>query len=302
VSNGLKGVRSVAVAVLLLLVGSAWAEVCPGAKVPKAEREQYDAQATLSATESELALKTHLPWGQPACPKLLPAREYILCYSPASRLALWAAYQLRAEDVVSATRRDAFRTDPRLTDEDSAHCADYAGSGYDRGHTVPNADMNRSSMAQANTFFLSNMTPQSPALNRGLWRYLEELVRDYAKKYGVVYILTGSILQEPVQTVPSGRVGIPSRYYKTLLRLDANGTITAALSIYLPNLLEGLPVPPGSIGVQGQKISAEVTDAFLAGHTVSIRELETLTGIDLLPKLDGEALKRAVASEVWPRN
>jgi endonuclease G len=184
----------------------------------------------------------------PECPKLLPGREYILCYTPAQRVALWAAYQLRAEEVISATRRDAFRADPRLTNEDNAHCDDYKGSGYGRGHTVPNADMNRSRLAQANTFFLSNMSPQSPALNRGLWRYLEELVREYAEEYGVIYVLAGSILQDPGQTVPSGRVGIPSRYYKTLLRVDANGTVAAALSIELPNLLEGLPLPHGTAG------------------------------------------------------
>ena len=43
-------------------------------------------------------------------------------------------------------------------------------------------------------------------------------------------------------------------------------------------------------------------DAFLVGHAVSIRELETLTGLDLLPKLDVEVLRRAVASELWPGN
>ena len=37
-------------------------------------------------------------------------------------------------------------------------------------------------------------------------------------------------------------------------------------------------------------------------HTVSIREVEHLTELDLLPKLDSEALKKAVASQLWPRN
>lgn len=60
-------------------------------------------------------------------------------------------------------RRNAFRTDPRLTAQESSHCADYAGTGYDRGHIVPRSDMNRSRGAQANTFFLSNMAPQTPA-------------------------------------------------------------------------------------------------------------------------------------------
>jgi DNA/RNA endonuclease G (NUC1) len=115
---------------VLLLTSAAYAEVCKHSKIPKAEREQYDAQATLSSAEEQQAIQTHLPWGQPACPKLLPNREYIVCYTPTARVALWAAYQLKAEDVVSAQRRDAFRTDPRLSAEKSATYADYAGSGY----------------------------------------------------------------------------------------------------------------------------------------------------------------------------
>lgn len=35
---------------------------------------------------------------------------------------------------------------------------------------------------------------------------------------------------------------------------------------------------------------------------MSVRELETLTKMDLLPKLDAEALKQAVASELGPPN
>lgn len=61
-----KGLRHlVIVALLLLFAVSAWAEVCLSSKVPKGEREQYDAQAALSPTQAELALKTHVPWGRP---------------------------------------------------------------------------------------------------------------------------------------------------------------------------------------------------------------------------------------------
>jgi hypothetical protein len=41
---------------------------------------------------------------------------------------------------------------------------------------------------------------------------------------------------------------------------------------------------------------------YLAAHTVSLKEIEHLTGLDLLPKLDAESLKKAVAWELWPRN
>ena len=132
---------------LLLIHWPAFAEVCKGSRVPKAELRRYDATARLSQREAETALATHLPYGQPACPTLLPGREYILCYTAAHRTALWAAYTLRGEEVVHRARRDAFRSDPRLTADENAHCADYKGTGYARGHTVPDADMGRSTIA-----------------------------------------------------------------------------------------------------------------------------------------------------------
>ncbi len=156
--------------------------------------------------------------------------------------------------------------------------------------------MNRSPAAQANTFFLSNMAPQLSAFNGGIWARLERLVRDYATHYGEVYVITGSVLQEPLQRLPSGRVAIPSRFYKIMLRTSPTGP-PEALAVVLPHL----PFQPGPGGGQGKQ-KGSVADAYLIGHIASISEVENLTGVDLLPKLDGEALKRAVASELWPRN
>jgi DNA/RNA endonuclease G (NUC1) len=147
---------------------------------------------------------------------------------------------------------------------------------------------------------LSNMTPQASLLNEGIWVWLEKLVRDYAQTYGEVVVLTGSVLQSPIRTVPSGNIGIPRRYYKIILRTTADGTLES-LTIVLPNLQRGLPLPPGSF-LSGPKLSPAEADAYLAGHTASIREIENLTGIGLLPNLSADDLKEAVASELWPRN
>ena len=281
---------------LLSLLTAASAEVCKGSKVPRALLADYDAQASLSATDQETALQTHLPYGQPACPKLLPQREYILCYDPVTRVALWAAYKLIADDVMPAQRLDAFRTDPRLPEDENAHCDDYGRTGYARGHAVPRDDMNRSSAAQANTFFLSNMSPQVNAFNGGIWSRLERLVRDYAKQYDPVYVITGSVLQEPIQRLPSGRVAIPSRFYKVIVRTAASGT-PDVLAIVLPHI-------PFTAGPEAHTATqrSKAADAYLTAHTVSLKEIEHLTGLDVLPKLDAESLKKAVASALWPRN
>src|SRR5439155_24965152 len=124
------------------------------------------------------------------------------------------------EAQVAATSLDALRTDPRLTDDESTNCSDYVKSGYDRGHIVTRGDMNRSPAVQANTFYLSNMTPQTPLLNRGLWRWLEELVRAYAVQYQEVYIFAGAVFQGD-HSVPSGNVAVPTQLYKVVIRKSA---------------------------------------------------------------------------------
>lgn len=289
----------VILALVLLFAGWASAEVCKGSKVPKAELAKYDAQALLSPAEEAEAVQTHLPWGVPECPRRLVQREYIVCYLALGRVPVWAAYRLRAMEVVSRPRRDAFRTDPRLSSEESATCADYGGSGFDRGHLVPREDMNRSPAAQANTFFLSNMVPQIPAFNRGPWRRLEQLARTYAKKYGEVFIVTGATFEPPSPTVPSGRVTVPARFYKIFLRSTAGGP-PEVLALALPQLA---PTGAGAgIGPRPEKSKPWEGKADFADYLVSPYELEQLTGLTLFPKLDAESLKHAVASELWPRN
>ena len=114
--------------------------------------------------------------------------------------------------------------------------------------------------------------------------------------------VASTIVPGDAGTVPSGNVKVPAAYYKVLLRTGPDGTPADALAIVLPNALDRLPVPPGTRGVQGDKVSAREADAFLAARLVSIREPERQAGLDLLPRLDAEALKQAVASELWPRS
>jgi endonuclease G len=76
----------------------------------------------------------------------------------------------------------------------------YKGSGFDRGHSVPRDDMNRTFEAQASTFLLSNMSPQTKALNEGIWAYLEERVRAWAKSNGRVHVISGPIFSGTVKT------------------------------------------------------------------------------------------------------
>ena len=118
------------------------------------------------------------------------AGRYTLLYDTAYRQAAWVAYLLTREDVRrrGAKRRNAFRRDPEVVARGwpTAVDRDYAGSGFDRGHLLPSADRDDSRAENDATFYLSNVSPQYPKLNRNQWRLLEEQVRRWADRYDSV--------------------------------------------------------------------------------------------------------------------
>jgi endonuclease G len=66
---------------------------------------------------------------------------------------------------------------------------DYTGSGYDRGHMAPNADFNDTRENALMTFFIANIWPQTPALNRVEWLKTEVETRRLALEYLVVKVV-----------------------------------------------------------------------------------------------------------------
>ena len=67
---------------------------------------------------------------------------------------------------------------------------------------VPRSDMNRSLVAMANTFFLTNMTPQFPNVNQGTWARLEDWVRAWAQRFGAVHVISSSVFDDDDNEVP----------------------------------------------------------------------------------------------------
>ena len=83
-------------------------------------------------------------------------------------------------------RIDKFKADPDLQAVARAVPGDYVGSGYDKGHMAPVEDMRKDSAAMLQSFYMSNMVPQDPILNRGVWRSIENQARKLAiSKNGV---------------------------------------------------------------------------------------------------------------------
>ena len=142
---------------------------------------------------------------------LLTNVAYRVAYDTEARGPAWVAYDLEPEEVVTAPRAPfAFRADPRVPESDVA--ADYAGSGYDRGHMAPAADFNFDRDALESTYLLTNILPQEPKLNRGAWAQYEAELRELARR-GTVHILAYPEYDAGVTNL-MGRVRIPDAFVK----------------------------------------------------------------------------------------
>ncbi len=122
--------------------------------------------------------------------QIIEHSAYILQYNEKYEHAEWVIYLLTQDRVAdSFERTDNFRPDPKVI-TGSASLADYKGSGYDRGHLAPAADMKWSENVMSESFFMSNMSPQKPGFNRGIWKSLESIVRTWAIENNEIYIVT----------------------------------------------------------------------------------------------------------------
>ena len=160
-----------------------------------------------------------------------------------------------------AKRKDDFRPDPAVPKQHQAQLSDYAGHPYDRGHLSPGADNNQNDQMMSESFFLSNMVPQVPNHNRGIWKQLETAVRGWVTEGRDIYVVSGTIYAPGYQTIGAGRVGIPTHMWKVIV--DRKGA--KAIAFIFPN--QPLPV------------------ADLPKFATTIAEVERATGINFHPQL-----------------
>lgn len=189
---------------------------------------------------------------------------YYLSYSEKHEQAEWVAYELKQEHISGGKhKRPYFIQDPKVTTE-SAHWNNYKNSGYTRGHLLPAGDRIFSKEAYDETFYTSNISPQLYEFNTGIWNSLEMRVRNFVKKNGKVYVVTGGILTDNLKTIGKEKVAVPDYFYKVLLYQDAN---EYKMSAYL--------IP-----------HEEHNRKELNQYAVPADSIETLTGIDFFHFLD----------------
>ncbi len=207
--------------------------------------------------------------------QLVQHEGYTLDYREQYEQADWVAYPLLDTHTYGDAERksEQFKPDP-MVESGSATPADYVRSGYDRGHLAPAGDFKFSQRMMGESFYMSNMSPQAPQFNRGIWEHLEELVRNWANRDRGLYVVSGPILKPGLPTIGrQNQVAVPEQYYKVLLYCNR------------PN-----------IRMIGFLLRNEPSDEPLQSFVVPVSRIEALTGLDFFPKIP-EALQQKLKNQ-----
>jgi endonuclease G len=211
-------------------------------------------------------------------------QDFSLAYSEQHEQAIWVAHELRGDQLRSheAERSDWFEEDPRVTSGSARH-ADYIKSGYTRGHLAPSADFVHDQEAMDKSFFMSNISPQVYHFNGGVWRELEENVRDWARLNDRLLVVTGPILDNNPKKLGKNKVSVPKAFYKVIL--DTEEPEKKGIAFLIPH---------------------EKTDKPLDRFAISIRELEDISGINFYMDLYDQKLQDSLELNndirQWPVN
>ncbi len=188
-----------------------------------------------------------------------------ISYSPEHKQAKWVSYPLGPEQLRNCVdRSNRFQPDPELSFEDSAQLSDYSSSGYDRGHLSPAADNKWSPRAMQESFLLSNISPQPPRFNQGLWARLENSVRAWAANFRGIEVITGPFLEAGLPKIGSG-VSVPQYYFKALVT-KSGGKERRGIAFLIPSN----------------------ADKNFSQFAVPIDFVEEFTGLDFFPGMPGE--------------
>ena len=219
------------------------------------------------AVESEpaAALPETLLYGMPGSYDILLVRRgFSIGYSHEMRQAMWVSYMLTANNLKAkkVRRTNTFKPDPAIKFR-PVRPKDYNRTGYDRGHLAPAADMSYSVETMQHSFFMSNISPQLPGCNRGIWKRLEKQVRQWALKEEKLFIVTGPVFSnQKINMMKGSDIPVPDAFYKVVYDMTP------------PEKMIAFVVPNSS------------SRKWLASFVVPVDLVEKLTGNDFFSELD----------------
>ncbi len=218
---------------------------------------------------------------------LMIKKQYVLSYNRSKGTANWVSWHLSMAWKGSTQRTDNFRPDPTLPSSwYRVITSDYTNSGFDRGHLCPSDDRDGSYEDNDETFLMTNIAPQAPSNNRGLWADLEDYSRKIAAAGNELYIVAGVYGKGgtgsnggKTSTLDNGKVVVPESFWKVIIILPVGSNditrIDAQTRVIAVNI-------PNKESVEGTKWGE---------YRLSIDDLEALTGYDFLSNVPSAVQK-----------
>lgn len=247
----------------ILMLAIAIALVCwQQWKTPKSNEKTQQAQTTSSSTSSstnsstasptapsqdaETAIHYEIPRyeaGTATTEQILKRTAYTASYNRKTRNPNWVGWVLTAEHTDGPYERKGIKFEEdeevpapraRYSDIRESEC------GYQRGHLCPAADNKWSFKTQKEAFLMTNICPQNGDLNQRDWKYLEQDCREWALKYGKIYIVAGPIFNKKrPKTVGENKVAVPDAFFKVVLMVPESGGKDAKAAGFVYDNKEG---------------------------------------------------------------
>lgn len=209
---------------------------------------------------------------------------FIVGYSDIRGNPLWTEYAIYPvdESIPSLPRPSHFKTDWRAINR--VKHDSYTKSGYDRGHNAPNYAISHlyGKEGQSDSFLMTNISPQTPKLNRQFWQRLEEVeVKYFTKLADKVWVITGPVFTGSTERLSSSwRVEIPDAFYKIYITQAKRNQDFNVLAFLVPQTVKG-----------NEPLSQFVT---------SIDNIEAQTGLDFFSDLD-DAIEIPLEASIEPQ-
>ncbi|HEY1055403.1 MAG TPA: DNA/RNA non-specific endonuclease, partial [Emticicia sp.] len=214
--------------------------------------------------------------------EIVKHKNYTLRYEEKYEVPAWVVHKLRGEFTKGrASRGDNQFIPDKKVEGNSALSTDYSNSGYDRGHMVPAGDFKCCQDLMNETFYMSNICPQVPDFNRGIWENIESRIRGWAVRDEELYVVTGPVLSKGMQTIGRyNQVAVPKSFFKIVLYYNPKNPKNArAIAFLLPN--------------------EALFGKHMNSYVVAIDEVERVTGLDFFSKLPDTIENKLEADSDW---
>ena len=230
---------------------------------------------------------------------------YVRALEKSWKIPAWASHRLERSFYAPGARKferlSRMLPDPDLQGEMRITHNHYTSTGLDRGAMAPGSALQgRTEELFRESYYMSNVAPQYPALSQHLWMHLESRVRKWAKTYGRIYVITGPIFAAPAS--------------------DGSGLEPVAVSNWLtpakPGLEEKIAIPTHFFKIVYRKTGGEMYAlAFVMPNQekefadnwnferwqVTVDVVESLTHFDVMSRLEDELEKslESTREPIW---